>query len=90
MPRLRPTLVDLGEGPVRRVLKDPRDQRPLPEDGRDVPLSPFWIRRLRDGDVEVMPANDPASTEPAQEPASEPAAGGEPEPIAEPIPASDS
>lgn len=64
MPRLRPTLVDLGEGPVPVVVRDPRDGRTLPEEGRDVPLSPFWLRRLRDGDVEAVPANDLAA-EPA-------------------------
>lgn len=60
MPRLRPTLVDLGDGPIPRTLRDPRDQRLLPPvEGREVPLSPFWARRLRDGDVEIVPEAAP-------------------------------
>lgn len=56
MIRLRPTVVDLGDGPVLRVVRDPRDMVPLPPEGREVPLSPFWLRRLRDGDVEAVSA----------------------------------
>jgi hypothetical protein len=36
-----------------RAVRDPRNMRLLPEDGRDIrePLDRFWLRRLRDGDV---------------------------------------
>ena len=37
----------------RRVL-DPRTYAPLPAEGARVPKTPFWTRRLRDGDVEVV------------------------------------
>ena len=30
----------------------------LPAEGRDVPVTDFWLRRLRDGDV--IPADAPA------------------------------
>lgn len=65
MPRLRPTLVDIGEGPVLRLVRDPRDGKPLPAEGREVPLTAFWQRRLRDGDVEIIPEAEAPSEEPA-------------------------
>jgi hypothetical protein len=34
-----------------RMVRDPRTMLALPEEGRDVPRTPFWLRRLRDGDV---------------------------------------
>lgn len=66
MPVLRPTTIDLGEGPVLRLVRDPNDGTPLPAGGRDLPLTTFWRRRLRDGDVEIVAANDtsvPAATD---------------------------
>jgi hypothetical protein len=34
------------------ILPDPdHGYEPLPSEGRDVPESDFWLRRLRDGDV---------------------------------------
>lgn len=30
---------------------DPDTGEPLPADGADVPKTPYWLRRLRDGDV---------------------------------------
>lgn len=70
MPVLRPTTIDLGEGPVLRLVRDPNDGTPLPAVGRDLPLTTFWRRRLRDGDVEIVPDNDAAE-------AAAPAASGE-------------
>lgn len=32
-------------------IRDPDLKDFLPEEGRDVPDSPFWHRRVRDGDV---------------------------------------
>jgi len=32
-------------------IRDPDLKDLLPEKGREVPDSPYWIRRLRDGDV---------------------------------------
>ncbi len=63
MPVLRPTTIDLGEGPVLRLVRDPNDGTPLPAEGRDLPLTTFWRRRLRDGDVEIVPDNDTAAPE---------------------------
>lgn len=34
-----------------RAVRDPITMQLLPDDGREVPLNPFWRRRLRDGDV---------------------------------------
>lgn len=33
------------------VIPDPDRNDVLPAEGRDVPSSDFWMRRLRDGDV---------------------------------------
>lgn len=43
-----------------RVVRDPRTMQILPEEGRDVPDTSFWHRRIRDGDVTVEDA--PAET----------------------------
>jgi hypothetical protein len=32
-------------------VKDPETRRPLADEGEHKPKSPFWMRRLRDGDV---------------------------------------
>lgn len=37
-------------GTVLRVL-DPDTGLPLPEAGAEVPATPYWLRRLADGDV---------------------------------------
>ena len=40
-----------------RSVRDPRSMQLLPAEGRDVPDSdPFWVRRLRDGDVTIAGA----------------------------------
>jgi hypothetical protein len=41
------------------VIPDPDRFDTLPADGRDVPDSDFWLRRLRDGDVVL--ADPPAA-----------------------------
>lgn len=51
-----------------RVL-DPETRQPLPEEGAEVPLSTFWRRRLRAGDVERV------KTEAAKPPAKKKAKG---------------
>jgi hypothetical protein len=33
------------------TIRDPDLKDHLPQEGRDVPDSPYWHRRLRDGDV---------------------------------------
>jgi hypothetical protein len=50
------------------VIPDPDRHDMLPADGRDVPASDFWMRRLRDGDVvEAAPKEvPPAVVEPAE------------------------
>jgi len=35
---------------------DPRTQIPLPAEGAEVPRSSYWLRRLRDRDVELVEA----------------------------------
>ncbi|MGP3594311.1 DUF2635 domain-containing protein [Vagococcus sp. WN89Y] len=37
-----------------RAVRDPVKGTLLPEEGADVENSPFWRRRLRDGDVELV------------------------------------
>lgn len=43
-----------------RAVRDPRNKQLLPERGREVPdHDPFWVRRVRDGDVIVEGAEQP-------------------------------
>lgn len=43
-----------------RSVRDPRSMALLPEKGREVPDSdPFWLRRLRDGDVTTEKQEQP-------------------------------
>jgi hypothetical protein len=43
------------------VIPDPDRNDALPAEGRDVPMSDFWLRRLRDGDVlHAEPAHEGA------------------------------
>lgn len=34
-----------------RTVRDPKSLEPLPAEGRAVEMTPFWKRRLADGDV---------------------------------------
>lgn len=47
------------------VIPDPDRRDALPAEGREVPASDFWLRRLRDGDVVMAeaPREAPAATE---------------------------
>lgn len=47
-----------------------RDMTPLPADGAKVPRSPYWLRRLRDGDVIECSPPKPAAKTPAHPPRS--------------------
>jgi hypothetical protein len=40
-----------------RVVRDPRDAKPLPVYGQAVPDISYWRRRLKDGDVETTTAS---------------------------------
>ncbi len=42
---LKPTNPDL-------IVRDPNNRKALPVDGAEVPDTPYWRRRLKDGDVE--------------------------------------
>lgn len=33
------------------IVRDPETMKQLPDDGAEVPVNSYWIRRLRDGDV---------------------------------------
>jgi Protein of unknown function (DUF2635) len=60
-----------------RTVRDPRSMALLPEEGRTVPDNdPFWLRRVRDGDVtkEAAPAA-PGAPPPSAKPAPLPAPG---------------
>lgn len=43
-------------------VRDPDLRDHLPPEGREVPDSAYWTRRLRDGDVIAGPAPAPAAT----------------------------
>lgn len=36
-----------------RIVRDPRSRLPLPAEGKEVPGSSFWVRRIEAGDVEL-------------------------------------
>ncbi len=38
------------------IVRDPRNEKPLPDGGDCVPDNSYWRRRLRDGDVEKTTA----------------------------------
>lgn len=42
-----------------KIVRNPVTRQPLSKDGELVEKSPFWIRRLKDGDV--VHVNEPAS-----------------------------
>lgn len=46
-----------------RLVRDPTTKIPIPANGKEVPENSFWVRRLRDGDVEK--AEPPAPPAPA-------------------------
>lgn len=39
--------------PVAPLVRDPISKKPLPPEGREVPESSYWLRRLRCGDVRL-------------------------------------
>lgn len=46
-----------------RKVRDPLRKDHLPEEGREVEMSPYWVRRLECGDaVDSKPANDVAES----------------------------
>lgn len=46
-----------------RAVRDPKNMQLLPAEGREVPDGdPFWVRRVRDGDVTVEEAPPPETT----------------------------
>lgn len=42
-----------------RLVRDPKTKDYLPADGAVVQASPYWIRRVADGDVVTVPAAKP-------------------------------
>ncbi len=59
------------------IVRNPRNEKPLPEYGAAVPASSYWTRRLRDGDVEKTSANAVKKAEAAQAEADKAAAAKE-------------
>jgi Protein of unknown function (DUF2635) len=50
-----------------RAVRDPRNMQLLPEEGREVSDGdPFWVRRVRDGDVTVEDAGSARRRAPVQ------------------------
>lgn len=46
----------LEDNPIQ--VRDPIDNKPLPEEGKAVPENAYWLRRLRDGDVIEVPESN--------------------------------
>lgn len=42
------------------LVRDPLTMEPLPAGGAPKPLTTYWLRRLKDGDVSLAPASRPA------------------------------
>lgn len=61
----KPTTVIVVPTPGRRVLM-PESGRSLPSGGAEVDWSPFWARRLRDGDVTEQRQPRPQTNKPAR------------------------
>ncbi|EJO9392982.1 DUF2635 domain-containing protein [Escherichia coli] len=58
------------------LIRDPDTMKPLAQEGEEKPFTPFWCRRLNDGDVivvekavEAAPAAASATTDAAGKPA---------------------
>lgn len=56
MLRLRPARPDL-------LVRDPDTRAPLPKGGATKERTTYWLRRLNDGDVVEVPANEPLEGE---------------------------
>ena len=54
--KLKPATPDL-------VVRDPVTTNPLPAEGKAVPMTTYWRRRLKDGDVVEATDKKPASGE---------------------------
>lgn len=52
-------------------VRDPRDGEHLPDKGKAVTDSPYWRRRIKDGDVTRGETKAAASQEPPEPPATE-------------------
>lgn len=48
------------------TIRDPATRQPLPEAGRRVEPSSFWLRRLAAGDVEMVEGPKPLVKKPAE------------------------
>ncbi len=67
-----------------RLIRDPDTMRPLAQEGEKKPLTPFWCRRLDDGDViqaekaaEEAPAVSADATTATEKPVAQPASDKE-------------
>lgn len=49
--------------PVAPLVRDPISKKPLPAEGREVPESTYWLRRLACGDVVRGTPPAPAAAE---------------------------
>lgn len=69
-------------------VRDPATGDPLPHGGGRVPDTPYWRRRLADGDVRIVPPPSRHRRQtPAADPAPAPAAESDPSPGPGPDPA---
>lgn len=67
-----------------RLIRDPDTMRPLAQEGEEKPFTPFWCRRLDDGDViqaekaaEEAPAVSADATTATEKPVAQPASDKE-------------
>ncbi|EER1520968.1 DUF2635 domain-containing protein [Escherichia coli] len=52
-----------------RLIRDPDTMRPLAQEGEEKPFTPFWCRRLDDGDVIDIEKTVGSADAPAEKPA---------------------
>lgn len=59
--------------PQKRIVRDPKTRRPLPQQGKRVRMSSYWRRRARSGDVRLV-EGQPAKPHPRAQPKAQPKA----------------
>ncbi len=53
--------------PVAPIVRDPVSRKALPPEGREVPESTYWVRRLASGDVSLKDPRPVINSEPSPE-----------------------
>ncbi|AKC15006.1 hypothetical protein VK74_21255 [Escherichia coli] len=71
------------------LIRDPDTMKPLAQEGEEKPFTPFWCRRLNDGDVIVVEKAAEAAASATTDAAGKPAGAAAEKPAAEKPAASD-